>query len=501
MQKTIIQASGRARLAAVCALLVFLALTTGYLMTRSPWWDEGLFADVALNFRNFRHLGSSALDPNGYLQWPEVHRFTYWQLPMYLVALGTWFHLVPATVQWMRGLSLLFACVYLVSWFVMVRALSRSEPLALFVTCVVALDYSLISAASDGRMEMMCAGLGYAGIASYLYFRETRWSLGIGLAGLFGAGSLFCHPMGAVTNASIAALVLLDWRRIEWRRVWIGLLPCGVGALLCGLYIWQAPQIFEAQYHAATAYRERTLFTLLKSVATDAYTRFWENFFALQSGVNRARVIILIFAVAGTVALSADRKLRSEPLGKRLLILAAIAYMGVAIIDNQGFPFYMVYTLPVMTGCGAVWVAAQWQRGKGMRRFMPAALLAASLCVVVAGYSLKLRKDGYQREYEPAVEAAEHNSKAGGVIMGGSELGFLLGFRSNLVDDRYLGYFSGVTPDVYVQSQYYYRMPGTELTRAWNASRQKLQREYRLVFQNAEYRVYALKSDLRTDSR
>ena len=477
-------------------MCLFLALAIGYLATRSPWWDEGLFADVALNFRNFGYLGSSALDPNGYLRWPEAHRYTYWQFPMYLIALGTWFRLIPPTVEGMRALSLICSCLYLTSWFVIIRVLSRNESLALFVTCVVALDYTFIGAASDGRMEMMCVALGYAGDASYLYFRDRRWLLGIGLAALFGAASLFCHPMGLVTNACIAALVLIDSRRIQ-RHIWIALIPYVGGAALYARYIFEAPRIFEAQYHSATAYRERTIFALTKSIFTDAYQRYWQNFFTLQAGVNKIRVLILIFSVSGVVVLAMNKKLRSEPLGRTLLLLAAISYIGVAVLDNQGFPFYMVYSLPAMTACGAIWVYAQWQR-KGFARFIPASLLAVSVFVVIAGYSLKIARNDYKTLYKPAVMVATNEvHKPGGVIMGGSELGFSLGFRSGLIDDRYLGYFSGLTPDVYVQSRYYYPMPSPELSHAWEASRQKLRTQFHLVFENTDYRVYALKDNVR----
>src|SRR5208337_137384 len=58
------------------ALLVFLALGIGHSMTLRPWWDEGLFADIALNFRNFGHLGSSVWDPHGWHYLPGVHQYT-----------------------------------------------------------------------------------------------------------------------------------------------------------------------------------------------------------------------------------------------------------------------------------------------------------------------------------------------------------------------------------------------------------------------------------------
>jgi hypothetical protein len=496
--ESVIRASKTAWLLAGSLFFIALLLTIGYIFTRSPWWDEGLFADVALNFRNYGHFGSSVLDPNGYLQWPGVHRYTYWQFPMYLVTLGTWFHFVPATMRWMRILSLLWGGVYLVSWFLLVRAWSRNERLALFVTCILALDYAVISASSDGRMEMMCAALGYAAMATYVSLRETRWTTGLMLASLLAAASLFCHPMGVITNVSLAVLILLDWRQIKWRWLWVACIPYAIGAGLCAVYIKQAPRVFDAQYHAATAYRVRTAFTVVRSILFDGYQRYWSNFFLLQSGINKVRVVILAFAAVGTLAVAFDATLRRQLIGRRLLLLVLVAYVGIAAIDNQGFPFYLIYSLPVMTACGAVWVFMRWQQ-RSLTRFAPAALLAASVLIVIAGYSLKISKYDYRKLYQPAVTAAEDHRRPGGIIMGGSELGFMLGFQSpQLIDDRYLGYFSGLTPDVYVQSQYYYRMPGPALTRAWNASRERLKSNYHLVFENTDYRVYALNPGVRT---
>lgn len=152
-------ASRRSWLLATGACVTFLSLAIAYSFTRQPWWDEGVFADPALNFRNFGHLGSTVLDPYGYHDWPGVHQYTYWQFPAYLVALGVWLRYVPVSIFWIRLFSVLWGCVYIFCWFVLTRYVSRNENLALFIASVVALDYSLLSAASDGRMDMMCVSL------------------------------------------------------------------------------------------------------------------------------------------------------------------------------------------------------------------------------------------------------------------------------------------------------------------------------------------------------
>ncbi|HEX4749212.1 MAG TPA: hypothetical protein VH302_06680, partial [Bryobacteraceae bacterium] len=83
-----------------------------------------------------------------------------------------------------------------------------------------------------------------------------------------------------------------------------------------------------------------------------------------------------------------------------------------------------------------------------------------------------------------------------GKVMGGSELGFALGFQPYLIDDRFLGYLSGIRPDVFVENEYYGGGgPG------WVASREILQTQYHLVLQNKAYNVYVRNQDSGSDSR
>ncbi len=75
--------------------------------------------------------------------------------------------------------------------------------------------------------------------------------------------------------------------------------------------------------------------------------------------------------------------------------------------------------------------------------------------------------------------------------MGGSELGFALGFGPPLVDDRYLGFFSGKTPDVFVVNEFYGPMRSSpRLNSAWETSRTTLHDQYHLVFKNGAYSIY-----------
>jgi len=384
----------------------------------------------------------------------------------------------------------MWGCIFVVSWFVVVRSLSRKEPLALLVASVVALDYTSVLTASDGRMDMMCASLGLAGLASYFWFRDSHWTRGLVLAACFGAASLFCHPMGVVTNVAIASMVLLDWRRIKWGALLAASLPYLLGVAFCLYYIHQAPDVFLAQSRAMSRYRVSGLEEILRNIFNDASKRYIHYYYENYTGIAKLKIASLIFPVGGVVGLLADPDLRSQPLGKRLLFLACVAYVGVAVVDNQKFPHYLVFSVPVLTACGAVWVYARWQKG-GWSRFLACGLLVVSIGATVGGVGYNIYKNEYRNLYHPAVAAIQSSLPPGGLVMGGSELGFALGFGPPLVDDRYLGYFSGKTPDVYVVNGFYFpmrRSPGS--IHAWESSLTTLRSRYHLSFENQAYRIY-----------
>jgi hypothetical protein len=474
------------RLLTWLAFLASLLLSVGYAVTRQPWWDEGLLADPAINYRDSGHLGSNLLATYGFLNLPGVHQYTFWQFPLYLISLGVWLRIFPISAFWIRAFSVLWGGVYVCSWFAMARHLSRNETLALLISAVVALDYAVLSAASDGRMDMMCAALGQVAIAYFICNREANWTRGLGVAACFGAACLFCHPLGAVPNLCLAAIVSLNWRDIRWRGLALAVLPYILGLALYACYAMQAPDIFLSQARAAYLYRMHGIRGLLGSIPGDIHTRYWNLYFEGLSGVKRLKVASLLFGVSGTILLAFDRKWRSQPLGRTLLVMAVIGYVGVAVMDNAGHPVYLVYSMPTLSACGAVWVYATWQRSDYFR-YLPALFLTASILATVGGFCLKIAQNNYRTLYDPAIAAIRANLPPGGLVMGGSELGFAFGFQSKtLIDDRYAGYTTGKVPDVFVRNEYYGSSGSFE-----QYSRKLLATQYHVVFDNGAFRIYA----------
>ncbi len=484
------------RLGWICAfgaLLLFLVLAVWFSFTRGPWWDEGLFADVAINFRNSGHLRSSVLAPYSFDNMPAVDRYMYWQLPGYLISLGAWFRLAPVSVQWMRLFSVLWGCVFAGAWFLFVRSVSRNETLALLVASVVVLDYSCVAAASDGRMDMMCAALGQAALAAYVVFRASHRNWAALLAGTFGAASLFSHPMGAIPNACLAIVLLADRRKWRSSTVALFLLPYFTAAALWLSYIMQAPQTFLAQAKNVSGYRVGGVLFVVGNIINDFQARYLQFYFAPHSGWHKLKVFSLLFGLVGLIALVATRKARAEPLTKRLMAFMFIAYLGIAVLDDLKYPYYFVYITPILSASGAIWLYKVFSDG-GVSRWIGSALLAAYVMATIAGAGYYIRRNDFANEYKPVAATVRRLVKPGDVIMGASELGFSLGFGPPLIDDCSFGFTSGVQPEIIIEYPAC-RLPGYS-TFIFDWSRKKLATEYHPVLEKGGYTVYVRNGDL-----
>jgi hypothetical protein len=97
-----------------------------------------------------------------------------------------------------------FLELFLFAWFILVRKLSGNQSLAVLAASLIALDYSVLSAAGIGRMDMMCADLGSAALAVYVSRRERGLAGALALSGCLGCMSLLTHPMGALYSVNLA---------------------------------------------------------------------------------------------------------------------------------------------------------------------------------------------------------------------------------------------------------------------------------------------------------
>src|ERR1051326_9356891 len=95
----------------------------------------------------------------------------------------------------MHAISMLWGLLALFAWFAIALKLTDSIATALLTIFLVATDFAFLDAASDGRMDMMCASLAYCGLAAYLLLRQRHLERAIMISQALCVIAGLTHPM------------------------------------------------------------------------------------------------------------------------------------------------------------------------------------------------------------------------------------------------------------------------------------------------------------------
>ena len=196
-------------------------------------------------------MGTSVLEgPGTWLAGVQQH--TYWTMPLYALVQAPWYAVFGFSIVTQRlltfscGLALLL-CVYL-----LVKKLS-TEWAAVVSVVLIGCDYEFVKQSAQGRMDMLCALLGFAGLALYVNLRETRFRDAVLLSNAAVAASCMTHPCGVLGLTSLWAVTLyLDRKRLGWKEVGLAAAPYMVALTLWAVYISQAPADFLTQMKGNT---------------------------------------------------------------------------------------------------------------------------------------------------------------------------------------------------------------------------------------------------------
>jgi len=213
----------RRRLVLTAAAVVpFLLLSLGTALTKRPWCDEAWFASPALDLVVNGRMGTQLLEPTGSfisvihpgVTLERIDQRTYWAAPLHFLVLAVWFKLFGFSLTILRLPAMAWGLTALAAWYAIVRRLGGPAGLAIFAVFLAGIDAAFVNSAADGRMDMMCAALGYAALALYLSLRERRFSTAV-VAGNFAA-ALGCvtHPNGVLAAAALLfTMIYLDRNR------------------------------------------------------------------------------------------------------------------------------------------------------------------------------------------------------------------------------------------------------------------------------------------------
>jgi hypothetical protein len=481
-------------------LLVFVVITVLGAHTNLPWSDEAWFASPAVNLITKGNFGTSVLDPTASFRTNNlsgIREHTYWIVPLYPLAEAAWFRAFGFGLMQVRYLSILWGLVALWAWYRMLKVLSGDERVAALALGLMVVDFTFVWTASVGRMDMMAAALGGAGLTAFLILRESNFTLAVLVSQSLIVAAGLTHPMAAGYCCGLVALTLYtDWKRIRPYHILVAAAPYVSGAIGWGLYIMQAPHDFMLQFGGNAAERGLPITDPMAIIHSQVMVRFLYMFGMAPDtkGLSHIKIVILAAYAAGVLGVVMNRVVRSQRGTRSLLLVSGVTLLVMIALDREAQHHYLIHFAVWMISLTAVAAVSLWDR-----RSVPRWVLVTGLVVVVmvqlSTIGRRLSQRAYSTIYLATTGYLKEHALGKGVVMGSSELAFELGYVDSLVDDQRLGFRSGKRPNFIVidKNRYAEWIPRYEEREpeTYRYIRGMMDREFHEVLENGAYHVYA----------
>jgi predicted membrane channel-forming protein YqfA (hemolysin III family) len=481
-------------------VLLFIVLAVLGAHANLPGTDEAWFASPALNLITHGNFSTSVLDPTAAFRLNNltgIDRHTYWIVPLYPLLQAAWDLVAGFSLMHVRYFSAFWGLVAMWAWYRILMSVAGDRRVAVLAVGLMAVDFTFVLAASWGRMDMMAAALGTAGLAAFLSLREKHLIRAVLVSQACVAGAGLSHPLALGYLVGLAVLTLYsDWRRIRLPHVLAAGLPYLVGAAGWGLYILQAPHDWILQFGGNAANRGLPLSDPAAILYGQFVVRFWHMFGMAPDtrGFSHVKVLILAVYVAGILGVLCNREIRRHAGYRTLLVTGGGTLLAMMAIDSESHYFYLVHFvlwLIALTAIGAIWY---WDR-RSVPRWTLVVVLALVVVVQFATIGRRVSQRAYSNIYLATTGYLKQHAKPQDIVMGSAELAFELGWGRNVVDDPRLGYRSGKRPNFIVIDhnryeewipQYREREPQT-----YRYIQEMMAREFHQVVDNPGYKVYA----------
>jgi hypothetical protein len=472
-------------------LVAYFALTITTAVTKTPWSDEASFASPAYNLSHHGYMGTSTQDTDRMKN--RMDKYTYWVMPFELFLYAQWYKIVGFGVFQMRFATILFGALGLCGWFVTARQLTRNINLALFAMAMIAVDYHYDLRAADGRMDMMCAGLGSAGLAIYLYMRETNLLRGILIANCFIAGACYTHPNGAIyALVWLTMALMLDWKRASWKAVGCTAFGYLGGAALWGIYIAKDPHEFLNQFVANASGRGPTLWTdPVNMVLVELQHRYLDHYGwgEWSHGIGRLNIIVPLTFLAGVLICAFSKRIRQQPGMRVALACVTVAVLVELCLDGTKQPTYLIHVIP--------WY---WMLMSAIVTFSAPPLRTVAACVAIGVAVLQVAKTiqfaartDYWSDWIPTMQYLKEHGSPDRLIMGAPDIAFYVGFDWKIQDDDHLGYETGKRPAFIVLGPRFKGSLPESKPEIYQYATKLLDTEYREVFRHGNYQIFERK--------
>jgi 4-amino-4-deoxy-L-arabinose transferase-like glycosyltransferase len=491
--------------AVAVVIAVWATFAVCFALSNNPWTSEAWFAIPALNLLSQGTMGTTVLASKG--TWlAGIERHTYWIMPLHPLVQAVWYKLVGFSLFRQRLLSIFFGAGALVSWFTIVLRLSGSYAAALVAILIVGFEGNFLNGAANGRMDMMAAALGAAGLAAYLQLRDRAPRASLLVSHSLVAAAVFTHPCGALF---VAPLAVTMWYGPPGRpragEFVIAALPWFVAILLWGAYIAQAPSDFRSQFFGnvsgfAGEYLKRDRASGIRvpwrALWLEVKLRYLLpfGFGSLHTKAEWAAALWLSLCAAAVLTALCRKKLRRQMSVRVLAASFIVIFLIMALFEGLKFPHYLVYSIPFAGAIAAVSGTGLWRDATNnyARVGLCAALLAMAVPQAVEAARHFVRNP-MRAEFVPVAGWIQMNLGAQDRLIGPAELGYILGFTDSISDDVRMGFYTGLRPRFIVTSDWYRDWIDASATPEPDVSRHiqaLLNGEYSLVLARGEYRVY-----------
>jgi len=140
-----------------------------------------------------------------------------------------------------------------------------------------------------------------------------------------------------------------------------------------------------------------------------------------------------------------------------ILLLTALQFLFLSIFASMKAPYYMVHILPYFACAAGIALAYGWEKGSGFRGVSIVAVVIYAGVQIATPVHLAFVVNGYRQEFVPLITYLKSEMRADDLVCGSAELGFGLGFyNKQLIDDVWVGHWSGKRPTLLVLDRWYY---------------------------------------------
>jgi len=480
-------------------ILIYLVVASASSLTHRPQIDEGMFASPAYNLANHGHFGTTVLEKEK-ATLTRIDERTYWVMPLFLLSTSASFKAFGFSLFSMRLVSILFGLLLIVSAYFIGCKISGDETTGLFALIFTACDYMILETASSARMDMMSAALGFAAIAAYLVLRERNLLLAIVASHTLLVIDGLTHPNAITAFVGVVFLTLyLDFRRLKVSMLFAAAIPYLIGGAGFAIWVLQDPAGFKDQFidNAMMGGRMSGMSSPLDNFLRE-FTNRYPHAYGLgasssgHSGPIYLKALMLVGYLGGVTGVLAIKELRQRKEVRALLIVTAIYFVILALIDGQKQTTYLVHIVPFYLIFLGLVFGYFWRQVRLSRLAIVAAVLAA-IAVPLGGMALKIKQNTRAKFYDSMIAFVKETSNENDIVMGGADLAFGLGFEGSLLSDGRFGYFTGKRPR--------YIVTDSAVQNSWEGSKttfpefyeyfpKLLREEYRVAFENAGYTVH-----------